>query len=354
MSINDGSVDYFAFNGGVVTIGVNGSASTTSLNIVDLSALSTEYGSSLDAADPNNDQVINVGEEFILTDYNIFGTPTGTTTLTLQGSGTYTTLTGTRTVIIGVDSGGNQYIVFPDGDAPLLTGALIAETVIYGIGYNYATMDVNCFASGTLIETDHGDVPVEFLRVGDLVRTMDHGFRAIRWIGGRRISEEELFRSPNLRPVRIKAGALGEGLPRRDLLVSRQHRVLARSTIAMKMFGMHEILIGAIHLTGIEGIDVAEDVNSVSYWHILFDGHEIVFSDGAATESLFAGPQALSSLSMQSYVEILGLFPELTNSNAPNPARDMVKGRKARNFVSRIAKNGKSIIAPAIPRLALT
>src|SRR5690606_18039618 len=81
---------------------------------------------------------------------------------------------------------------------------------------------VLCFARGTLIETVRGAIAVEELTLGDLIRTLDSGYQAIRWIGCRKLGSNELAASPKLQPVRIKAGALGAGLPLRDLVVSPQ------------------------------------------------------------------------------------------------------------------------------------
>ena len=51
---------------------------------------------------------------------------------------------------------------------------------------------------------------------------------------------------PKVQPVRILAGALGHGMPQRDLLVSRQHRMLVSSAICERMFGLEQVLVSAI------------------------------------------------------------------------------------------------------------
>ena len=93
------------------------------------------------------------------------------------------------------------------------------------------------------------------LAEGDLVRTLDHGLQPVRWVGARRLSAAELAAAEKLRPIRIRAGALGPGTPRADLLVSPQHRVLVRSRIAQRMFGTDEVLVAAKQLLQIDGID---------------------------------------------------------------------------------------------------
>ncbi len=205
---------------------------------------------------------------------------------------------------------------------------------------------VVCFTSGTLITTAAGPVAIEDLKVGDMVTTLDHGEQPIRWIGSRTVNRDELSANPKLRPVRISVGALGNGLPTRDLIVSRQHRVLARSNIARRMFNTSEVLIPAHKLVGMDGIDIVEDATEVTYIHLLFARHEILFSEGAATESLYPGRQALTGLGAEAVEEIIYLFPELADGEgAPKPARLMpAKGRQVTALASRHSKNRKPLV----------
>ena len=205
---------------------------------------------------------------------------------------------------------------------------------------------VTCFASGTMIDTVNGPVMVEALSVGNAVRTQNHGDQIIRWIGSTKLTAEQLDRNPKLLPVRIKAGALGQGLPERDLLVSRQHRILVRSRIAQRMFGATEILVPAIKLVGYDGIAVAEDVKNVIYWHILFDQHESVFSEGAPTESLFTGPEALKSVPTAVRKELMTLFPELASPDfSGTTIRPMVNSSKeVRKLLARHIKHSEPLL----------
>ncbi len=172
-------------------------------------------------------------------------------------------------------------------------------------------LETICFTRGALIRTVRGPVPIESLSVGDEVVVRRGGSRPIRWIGSTKFNRVDLTNAPNLFPVRICAGALGDGLPAADLLVSRQHRVLVSSAIAQSMFGQSEILIAAIKLTKLAGIYVDDTVEDVEYFHILFDDHEIVWAENTPTESLSTAPLALAALSRSARAEIFGLFPEL-------------------------------------------
>lgn len=204
-----------------------------------------------------------------------------------------------------------------------------------------------CFTAGTLILTRRGEVAAADLRPGDEVLTVDRGYRPIRWIGCRRLSELDLILSPHLRPIRIAPGALGEGQPERPLIMSPQHRCLVRSAIAARMVGTREVLIAAKHLTGVPGIEVMNGGGPVLYVHFLLDRHELVFSDGAITESFYLGEQAVAALDDAQRNEVLELFPELATREpheTPDRARTFMSGHIARKLVERGLKNGKSLI----------
>jgi len=173
--------------------------------------------------------------------------------------------------------------------------------------------DVPCFASGTLIETSQGLVRVEDLKAGDQVLTYDNGLRPICWIGSRDLSATTLEDKPHLKPIVIRADALGPGYPRRDLIVSPQHRVLVSSAIAKRMFDCQDVLLPAKKLLPLSGVDILDDLSGgVQYHHILFDQHEIIWSNGTPTESLFLGPLALQAIPPEAQQEIKELFPECT------------------------------------------
>jgi hypothetical protein len=212
---------------------------------------------------------------------------------------------------------------------------------VTGTDLTYDNTNVVCFTAGTLIGTLLGPVRVEDLKAGDDVLTLDTGTQKIRWIGSTHRDSNDLAVDPKLRPVRISAGALGEGLPAQDLLVSRQHRFLVRSPIALRMFETSEVLLPAIKLIGLKGIDIDQDVDAVEYFHILFDRHEIVCSNGAWSESLFTGPEALQAVPPASAQEIKKLFPEICEPDyEPASARHIPEtGKLMRELVARHKKN---------------
>lgn len=132
---------------------------------------------------------------------------------------------------------------------------------------------VTCFVGGTRIATLAGYVPVEQLRVGDVVRTADGGQQAIRWIGHRRVDCREHPRRADVRPVRICAHAFGASLPERDLLLSPQHAIFAE-----------DVLIPAKYLVNGTSVRIVQ-VDHVEYFHIELSRHDLLIAEGLPTES---------------------------------------------------------------------
>lgn len=193
-----------------------------------------------------------------------------------------------------------------------------------------------CFCDGTLISTPSGQRPVERLRVGDMVMTSE-GPKPLRWIGQRRVSREELAKDPKLRPVQIRPGALGDGLPLRKLRVSRQHRMVSRSRPSERMFGPGEVLIPAVKLTQLPGISVENGLHAVTYYHLMFDDHVILYADGAPSESFLVTQRSLAALTETARAELETLFPELTR-DAP-PALPIPRRKAQNTYVARLLKN---------------
>jgi hypothetical protein len=194
---------------------------------------------------------------------------------------------------------------------------------------------VTCFGVGTMIDTAAGPRRIETLRPDDMVLTRDRGPQPLRWQGGSHVTASGLEARQNLRPILIREGAVGAGSPDRDLIVSPQHRVLVRSRIAHRLFQEGEILVAAKHLVGLPGVEVTIPSKGVTYFHLLFDRHEIVLSNGAWSESLFTGPQALNFIDDAARREIFALFPGLAGGQAPQPARRLLTGWEARQLADR-------------------
>ena len=225
-------------------------------------------------------------------------------------------------------------------------GQFVLDTAAVTVEVDVDGTLVVCFAAGSRILTQTGERCVEHLSVGDRVFTRDRNLQTIRWIGRRSLSARALQANPNLAPIRIRAGALGDGLPTADLVVSPQHRILIGSRIAERMFASHEVLVAAKQLLALDGVEVATDIGRVDYYHILLDRHEVIFANGIGTESLFTGEQALEAMSIEARIELFSLFPQLALAQRETPsARPLAPGRKARKMVDRHIKNQRPILS---------
>jgi hypothetical protein len=131
-----------------------------------------------------------------------------------------------------------------------------------------------CYCRDTLILTDRGEISVQALAIGDVVVTMSGATRPIKWIGRRSYAGRFAFGQKNILPVCIKAGALDENTPRRDLWISPHH--------AMYLEG---VLIEARDLVNGVSVVQAETVDKVEYFHIELETHDVLVVEGSFSES---------------------------------------------------------------------
>ncbi|QCO54563.1 Hint domain-containing protein [Pseudorhodobacter turbinis] len=258
---------------------------------------------------------------------------TGTEALTMAGN--------SEPIVIGATQA-----VSGDGTADIVQGffdGTIEGVAIYDENVHANT--IPCFTKGTLILTPRGERPIETLSVGDLVCTADGPPQRIRWIGVRRlVLAKASSGADNLRPVRIAAGALGNGLPKRDLRVSRHHRMLVSSKIAARMFGSRTVLVAAIKLTALPGISIDEKIRDVEYIHLMFDQHQVIFAESAPTESFYICPESLKMVPSASRQEILAIFPELSSiTYVAKPAQPIPPDRLQKRLVARHLNNNKPV-----------
>lgn len=204
-----------------------------------------------------------------------------------------------------------------DGRILLKTGSgqELGRITYRGIEQIRTTDGAICFAPGTLIATMRGEVPVQMLQPGDRVITRDNGMQELRWIGKRTLDPKELTAAPNLQPVLVREGALGNGLPHKDLVVSPQHRMLIRSDRASLLYEESEVLVAAKDLVGMPGVERLAN-REVTYLHLLFDQHEVILANGAWSESFQPGDYSMKTLDTAQRAEIHYLFPELAESRS--------------------------------------
>jgi hypothetical protein len=168
---------------------------------------------------------------------------------------------------------------------------------------------VICFTPGTRLATPSGPVPVENLREGDLVDTRDGGPQEILWIGNRRLSGAQMHALPELRPIRILAGALCPDRPDADLVVSPRHRILLRGAAADALFGTTEVLVAAEDLRNDRTVVRDTRLHEVRYIHLLLPRHHIVWANGVETESFHPASTDLRTVEAQQRERLVRIVP---------------------------------------------
>jgi hypothetical protein len=134
-------------------------------------------------------------------------------------------------------------------------------------------VNASCFAHGTRISTERGEIAVEHLRIGDLVPTQFAGTAPIKWIGHRHVDCRRHPKPQKVWPVRVRAGAFGHDMPRRDVLLSPDHAAF-----------INDVLIPIRHL--VNGATIRqEQVDEIVYWHVELEQHDVILAEGLPCES---------------------------------------------------------------------
>jgi hypothetical protein len=225
-----------------------------------------------------------------------------------DGSQSYTV------TVIEVGGGARPLLMFLDEMPPRNTDLWIVHHTLDAAIMNPmgpSSGGVICFTPGTRIETPHGLRNVEDLREGDQVSTKDNGAQDISWIGSRKMTGARLFAMPKMRPIRIRAGALGVERPDQELLVSPEHRMLIRGEKARALFNTPEVLVSAKDLINGSTIAVDTQAREVTYIHLLLPRHQIVWANGVETESFHPANTALSTLDHGDRGRLLDEYPDL-------------------------------------------
>lgn len=184
------------------------------------------------------------------------------------------------------------------GDYPVIQ---VSGSVFYVLGIALTSSDDPlavsatpfCFLSGVRIATATGEVPVEDLRPGDLVISRFGGLRPVEWVSVQRFRGE--FLGVANAPVRIKAGALGDNQPARDLLVSPEHSVLIGDVLVMAKLLVNDVTIVQEAMAG-----------EIAYHHVDLGAHDVILADGAWAESYY---ECYNRQNAQNYAEYLALHP---------------------------------------------
>jgi hypothetical protein len=152
-----------------------------------------------------------------------------------------------------------------------------------------------CFMPGTMIATPAGEKAVEDLTIGDMVTTTSGRATEILWIG--RQSVAPAFADELRLPVRIKAGAIAEAVPSRDLLLSPDHALMIDGAL---------IHAGAL----VNDTSIVREKNVpmlFTYFHIETEDHALILAENTPAETFIDN---VSRMRFDNWAEYSALYPE--------------------------------------------
>jgi len=217
-------------------------------------------------------------------------------------------------------------LLFLGAMPPQNTDLWLTRRLDDGVGLHRATdpaTNVICFAKGTLLRTPDGLRAVEDLAEGDRVETRDSGAQPVQWIGHRRISGARLHALPELRPIRVRTGALGFERPSPDLIVSPHHRILVRGEMAAALFSTSEVLVAAADMVNDRSITLEHQTREVVYYHVMLPAHHLVWANGVACESFHPAHTSLESIPDDQRHTLFAAAPDLAGD--PHSFGDVVR-----------------------------
>jgi antigen 43 len=242
-------------NGGSVTLAATANGATTGVSI--------SSGGFLNLASGNVSALINAasGAEIEFSRWVSGGSAT------IGSSG----ISGGEKLSITSGTGVNSYADFANinGSAPTFA----ALTPIS----NHYVFEVLCFLEGTLIETETGERAIETIQPGNTVTVLRNGKaepEAVKWVGYATIDLANHAQPEMAAPIRVKAGALGENTPKRDLVLSPEHcLILDGRCVPVKLL--------------VNGGSIVREFPTapITYYHIELENHGILLAEGAEAES---------------------------------------------------------------------
>ena len=152
-----------------------------------------------------------------------------------------------------------------------------------------------CFLADTRIATPAGEVAVESLKEADLVTTLGGTAQRVRWIGTRRVSAR--FADPlRAYPIRVRTGALADGVPSRDLLLSPDHALLVDGILAQA---------GAL-VNGVSIVRETEVPETFTYYHVEVAEHSLVLAENTPAETFVDNVDRMAFDNWEEYVAVVG------------------------------------------------
>jgi hypothetical protein len=265
---------------------------TDSLTITDSDSLLH----ATNAVDPANDQVFDFASESAVTSYNIQFLDFAQVNLAGPSYELFAMNVdfadgSTKYYVMSKDPG---FVPSPGDRLTVTSYSSFANTTYTDIGA------ITCFLAGTHVETPSGSRAIEEISVGDQVLTLDHGPRPVRFVAERVLNAQALSHAPALKPIKVRT-------PGGALFVSPQHRMV----VSLPKTG--EVMVPAKLLA--EEVPrlarVARGKRKAHYIHLLLDRHEVLLTEGVASESMYLGTRSIAALNRRVQDELNTLFPNL-------------------------------------------
>lgn len=197
---------------------------------------------------------------------------------------------------------------------------------------NTSQGDTICFMAGTQIATPNGSINIEDLTAGHLVLTAEGNAAPVQWIGRQTVST--VFADPmRVMPIRIRAGALDEGLPTRDLLVSPCHAILVDGVL---------VQAGAL-VNGSTIVRETDVPTTFVYYHVALADHSLILAEGVAAETFV---DHVDRLRFDNWVEQVDAQPELGTIKELPYARAASARQVPTAIIRRIASRVAAVAGP--------
>lgn len=211
-----------------------------------------------------------------------------------------------------------------------------------------------CIASGTRMRGACGrEVAVEDILPGDLLACEDGAAEAVLWVGQGHI---DLTRAESARqkPILLSQGSLGAGLPRRDLVLSPQHRVLVQGPEVQSLFDCCRVLAPARGLLALPGVRVMQGRRSITYVSVLLRRHAVLLAEDAPVESFYPGDEGMRVLSQPMRDAVCQIVPGLARGQAVidaygPPAARLLRVAEARKLALSLGtkrSQGRAVAGP--------